>query len=330
MSRGKLILAASLVTAVAFGLALMEARPCDGEQPCPSPPRLRSPSASTTPPDVRPPSPTGSSASAGNPVITAAGDIADPDPTAATEATAALITSIEPTVALTLGDNAYPEGALDDYLDGYDPTWGAFLSTTRPAIGNHEYESSETAEGYFQYFGSSSPGSYYSFNVGTWHLISLDSNCEKVGGCTPGTPQHEWLSADLAADPGKCTLAYWHHPRWSSGTVHGNSSQVAPFMDLLYDAGADVVLSGHEHNYERFAPQTPDGALDPERGIVEFVVGTGGHSLYPLGTPDPNSLVRSSASFGVLRMTLRPGGYDFTFEPVLGGTFRDSGSGSCH
>ena len=327
MSRVKLILAGAVVTALAVGLVLlMEAEPCDGEQPCPPRPQPASPAGSAT----RAPPPPGSSDPSGDPVITAAGDIADPDPTEATVATAALITSIDPRVALTLGDNAYPGGALEEYLDGYDPTWGAFASKTRPAIGNHEYESSDTADGYFQYFGASTPDNYYSFDVGTWHLISLDSNCDKVGGCTPGTPQYEWLTADLAANPATCTLAYWHHPRWSSGTVHGNSSQVAPFMDVLYAAGVDVVLSGHEHNYERFAPQTPDGALDPERGIVEFVVGTGGHGLYPLGTPDPNSLVRDSATFGVLRMTLHAASYEFAFEPVLDGTFRDFGSGRCH
>ena len=286
----------------------VEAKPCTHGHPCPSP---------TPPPGD-------------NPVITAAGDIADPSPTAATKATAQLVTSIAPTVALTLGDNEYPGGALADFQSGYGTTWGAFKGTTRPAIGNHEYESSSSAAGYFGYFGAGAPARWYSFNVGSWHLISLDSNCGRVGGCTPGTPEYEWLKADLASHPARCTLAYWHHPRWSSGSTHGNSSQVGPFVQLLYTANADVILSGHEHNYERFAPQTPGGLADPSRGLVEFVVGTGGHSLYGFGSPDANSVARSSSTYGVLQMTLRPGGYDFAFRPVLGGTFRDSGSATCH
>ncbi len=314
MSRRMLLVLAALVVltaaVVSAGVAgEVEAKPCNPAHPCPSP----------SPP------PGGDAA-----VITAAGDIADPTPNAATKATAQLVSSINPNVALTLGDNQYETGALADFRTGYGTTWGAFLSRTRPAVGNHEYKSSSTAAGYFGYFGSRAPDNYYSFNVGTWHLISLDSNCAMAGGCGPGSRQYEWLKNDLAAHPARCTLAYWHHPRWSSGTAHGNSSQVGPFVHLLYAAGTEVVLSGHEHNYERYAPQTPGGSVDTARGIVQFVVGTGGHSLYPLGPADANSRVRSSKSFGVLRMTLRPGGYDFSFRPVLSGSFTDSGSASCH
>jgi acid phosphatase type 7 len=317
-------LAVALVAVVLVAAGVwwsIEAKPCDGRQPCPP----RAPSADAGPTDAS--SPTSGDGPA---VITAAGDIADPVPTAATQATGRLITEIDPAVALTLGDNQYPGGELSDFLTGYDTSWGSFLAKTRPAIGNHEYESSSGAEGYFEYFGDRSPGNYYSFDVGTWHVISLDSNCDHVGGCTPGTPQYEWLRADLATNSATCTLAFWHHPRWSSGTEHGNSTQVAPFIELLYDTGADVVLSGHEHNYERYAPQDPAGELDTERGIVQFVVGTGGHSLYPLGEPDANSVARSSTTAGVLQMTLYPEGYDFSFEPVLDGTFTDAGSGRCH
>lgn len=263
-------------------------------------------------------------------ILTAAGDIADPHPSSATQATARLIVSINPTVALTLGDNQYHNGSLGDYLRSYDSTWGAFLSKTAPSLGNHEYGSSPTAAGYFAYFGDRSPGAYYSFDVGAWHLISLDSNCRYVGGCDVGSPQYDWLKADLAADPATCTLAYWHHPRWSSGTTHGGSHSVSPFWDLLYAAGADVVLNGHEHNYERFAPQDPSGGLDRANGIVEFVVGTGGHGLYPFGPAKPHSMVRNPRTFGVLQLTLRPRSYDFEFRPVQGETFSDSGATACH
>lgn len=320
MTKRTLILAASLVAVAALvpaGLARdVEAKPCNPGHPCPSP--TPSPTSSPSPPP------------SGDPVITAAGDITFRIPSAASKATAQLVTSINPTVALTLGDNQYPGGALSDFQTGYATTWGVFRSKTRPAIGNHEYESSPTAAGYFGYFGSRAPDNYYSYNVGAWHLISLDSNCARVGGCTSGTPQYEWLKADLASHPTRCTLAYWHHPRWSSGTQHGNSSQVGPFMTLLYNAGAEVVLSGHEHNYERYAPQTPGGTLDRVRGIVQFVAGTGGYSQYGFGPPDTNSLVRNSNTYGVLRMTLHPTSYDFAFRPVLGGTFTDAGSASCH
>ena len=318
MSKRSWILVATFVASAAliptaFSTDDVEAKPpCNPGHPCPTPTPSPTPSPS------------------GDPVITAAGDIADPDPKPATVATAKLISSINPRVALTLGDNQYETGLLRDFLTGYDPTWGAFLSKTRPAIGNHEYKSSSTAAGYFDYFGSRSPNNYYSFNVGAWHLISLDSNCEKAGGCAPGSRQYEWLQADLASSSASCTLAYWHHPRWSSGSHHGNSSQVAPFTTLLYNEGADVILSGHELNYERYAPQTPGGSLDRTNGIVQFVVGTGGHSLYPFGSADTNSLKRNSSSYGVLRMTLHATSYDFSFRPVLGGNFTDSGSASCH
>ena len=305
---GGTVVALAVLVAIAVRSVGRDAAPCTQGQPCPSP---------TPPPGD-------------DPVIAAAGDSADPSPTEATAATAQLVSSIAPAVALTLGDNEYPTGALADFQTGYGSTWGAFLSRTRPAIGNHEYESSSTAAGYFSYFGARAPDHWYSFDVGSWHLISLDSNCDRVGGCDPGSSEYDWLQADLAAHPARCTLAYWHHPRWSSGSTHGNSSQVGPFVELLYAAGGDVILSGHEHNYERFAPQTPAGDVDDARGIVEFVVGTGGHSLYGFGPPDDNSVARNSSDYGVLQMTLRPSGYDWSFRPVLGGDYRDSGSATCH
>jgi hypothetical protein len=296
----------------------IEAKPCKPGHPCSSP----SPSAKTSPS----PSPTFS----GDPVITAAGDIAEADPSSATRATADLVESINPSVVLTLGDNQYPSGLLSDYLTGYDPTWGSFLSRTFPAPGNHEYNSSSTAAGYFDYFGSRAPDAYYSYNVGAWHLISLNSNCSRIGGCGSGSAEYNWLEADLAAHPTTCTLAYWHHPSWSSGTKHGGTNATSQLWTLLYDAGAELVLSGHEHNYERFAPQDPSGSLDEANGVVQIVAGTGGKSHYPFGSPKPNSVARSSTAFGVLKLTLHATSYDFAFQPIPGDTFTDSGTESCH
>ncbi len=263
-----------------------------------------------------------------DPVITAAGDIAEPDPSAATRATARLIRSIDPTIALTLGDNQYPSAKLDDFRSGYDPTWGRFRSKTRPALGNHEYDSSSNAAGYFRYFGRRAPNEYYSFNLGRWHLVSLDSNCGMTA-CGHGSAQFRWLRHDLATHPARCTLAYWHHPRWTSAEETGGSSQVAPFVRLLRGAHAEVILAGHVHNYERFAAQSPSGERS-QRGLVEFVVGTGGKSLSPMGSAEDNSLVRNDESYGVLKMTLHPRSYDFAFRSVLDSDFRDSGSRRCH
>jgi hypothetical protein len=302
-----LIIAAIVPTVLAQGI---EAKTCNPAHPCPDP-------SPATP--------------SGDPVITAAGDIADAwVPSTDTRATADLVESIDPTMALTLGDNQYEGGRINQFMSSYDLTWGAFLSRTAPALGNHEYRSSPTAAGYFEYFGDRAPASYYSYDVGAWHLISLDSNCDDIGGCDAGSSEYEWLQADLAAHPSTCTLAYWHHPRWSSGVSHGGTDSVSPFWTLLYDAGADLVLNAHEHNYERFAPQDPSGQLDSANGIVEVVAGTGGHELDPIGSPEPNSVARSDTSFGVLELTLHQSSYDFEFRPVPGDTFTDSGSGTCH
>jgi calcineurin-like phosphoesterase family protein len=263
-----------------------------------------------------------------DPVITAAGDIATADPSAATRATSRLVLAIDPRVALTLGDNQYPDGAYDDFERGYDPTWGRFKARTRPTLGNHEYDSSSEAAGYFRYFGDRAPNNYYSFDVGAWHLISLDSNC-RFTGCESDTRQFEWLRHDLATRSAPCTLAYWHHPRWSSAEAGGDTPEMAPFTRLLSNAHADVLLTGHQHNYERFAPQTPAGE-HRRNGIVEFVVGTGGKSLSDMGDPGDNSVVRNDSSYGVLRMTLHPRGYDFAFKAVLRSSFRDAGSRRCN
>jgi hypothetical protein len=170
----------------------------------------------------------------------------------------------------------------------------------------------------------------HSFDIGPWHLIALNSNCAAVGSCHVGSPQMGWLRVDLAAHPATCTLGYWHHPRFSSGTTHGDDPTDAPFWRVLSQAGVDVVLNGHEHVYERFGPQSPEGMPAAERGIREFVVGTGGVDHYPFGTPHPNSEIRDADTFGILKFILHPTSYAWEFVPEAGKTFRDAGSATCH
>ena len=263
-------------------------------------------------------------------VLVGAGDIADCRNLTGAEATAKLLDKIPGTV-ITVGDLAYPDGSKENFVC-YDKTWGRARSRTRPAPGNHEFHAAG-ATPYFDYFGvlAGDPKTgYYSYDLGSWHIIALNSECKDVGGCEAGSPQERWLRADLASHPVACTLAYWHRPLFSSGSAHGNDLMMKPLWDALYDANADVVINGHDHDYERFAPQKPDGARDPVRGIREFVVGTGGKSLRPFGVPKPNSEVRSAEAFGVLKLTLRANGYDWQFIPEEGKTYADSGSGACH
>ncbi|MEP6978402.1 MAG: metallophosphoesterase [Thermoleophilia bacterium] len=258
----------------------------------------------------------------------AAGDIGSCASTA-DEATGQLVATLQGTVAL-LGDLAYELGSADNCAQCYDPVWGGFKSRTRPAPGNHEYGTAGAA-GYFGYFGTLAgigTRGYYSYNLGAWHVLALNSNCRDAGGCVAGSPQERWLRDDLRRSRAKCTLAYWHHPRFSSG-LHGNDTTVAPLWRALYDARAELVLSGHDHDYERFRPQTAEGRLDPQRGIREIVVGTGGRSLYPLPGQVANSWIGDDRTYGVLRLTLAPGRYSFKFLPVLDGTFTDSGSARC-
>jgi hypothetical protein len=259
-------------------------------------------------------------------VLVGAGDIATCS-SKGDEATAALLAGI-PGVVFTLGDNAYPDGTDSDYAGCYNPSWGRYKTRTRPTPGNHEYHDSGAAS-YFRYFGRAAgePGrGYYSYDVGAWHIVALNSNITMRSG----SRQERWLRADLAASRRRCTLAYWHYPRFSSGTTHGSAKATAPLWQALYDLGAEIVVSGHEHNYERFAPQTPTGAADPARGIREFVVGTGGEGLYKLGPPLANSEVGNAKTHGVLKLTLSVGSYAWQFIPVAGATFTDSGRGTCH
>ncbi len=230
------------------------------------------------------------------------------------------------TAVLPLGDTQYEAGEYNNYLNSYDPSWGRVKSITRPAVGNHEYGTSGAA-GYFQYFGSlagdPSKG-YYSYDLGSWHLIALNSVIDHDAD----SDQVTWLKNDLAANTKPCVLAYWHHARWSSGP-HGDDSSVATFWNELYAAGADVVLVAHDHLYERFAPQNATGVADAG-GIREFVVGTGGKSLYRISTVKPNSKARNTTTFGVLMLKLQPSSYSWRFVPEPGGTFTDSGTTSCH
>ena len=260
-------------------------------------------------------------------VLVGAGDIAgahDED-----EATAQLLDNIAGTV-FTLGDNAYGDGSAQQYNDFYDPTWGRHKDRTMPIPGNHDYDTLD-ATGYFDYFGAAAGDpdkGYYSYDLGDWHIIALNTECSQIGGCAPDSPQALWLQADLAANPSDCTLAYMHKPRYSSG-YHGSSSSVDDLWQILYDAGADVVLSGHDHDYERFAPQDAAGNADPLNGTRQFVVGTGGTSLRPFETIQPNSEVRNSDTHGVLKLTLNATSYDWEFVPIAGQTFTDAGSASC-
>lgn len=263
-------------------------------------------------------------------VLVGAGDIADCKDLTGAEATAKLLDQIPGTV-MAVGDLAYPDGSKENFVC-YDKTWGRAKSRTRPAPGNHEFHSAG-ATPYFDYFGSAAGDpktGYYSYELGTWHIIVLNSECKDVGGCEAGSPQEKWLRADLAAHPAACTLAYWHKPLFSSGGAHGNDLTVKPLWDALYAANADVIVGGHDHDYERFAPQTPDGAADPKRGIREFVAGTGGKNHRPFTEPKPNSELRDSTAFGVLKLTLKPNSYDWQFIPEPGKSFTDSGSGACH
>jgi hypothetical protein len=228
------------------------------------------------------------------------------------------------------GDTQYFYGGLAAYDASYDPSWGKYKAITYPAAGNHEYLTEEGA-GYYAYFGvraGDSAKGYYSFELGTWHVIVLNSQCDQVGGCDTGSPQERWLREDLAAHPATCTLAFWHVPRFSS-SPRGDDLTVASFWADLYAAGVTAVLNGHSHEYERLAPMDPLGNLDPAHGIREFVVGTGGAEHVPFAAIRAHSEVRNDNTFGVLLLTLHPRGYDWQFVPEAGKTFTDSGSGSC-
>jgi len=263
-------------------------------------------------------------------VLLAVGDIATCNGEG-DEVVAQLVENLPGAVAL-LGDNVYEKGSASQYQHCYDPNWGPFKNRTHPAVGNHEYLTLK-ASGYFNYFGPAAGDptqGYYSYALGAWHLIALNSNCSQVGGCQAGSAQEQWLRADLAAHPAACTLAYWHHPLFSSGQ-HGSNTQMWAVWQALYEAGADVVLNGHDHDYERFAPQDPEGVADSAQGLREFVVGTGGKNHYKFSqAPSANSEVRNDKTFGVLKLTLSPQSYTWEFIPEPGKSFADQGEAVCH
>jgi hypothetical protein len=268
----------------------------------------------TLTPTITPTAPEGSA------IAIVAGDISSCD-NDNDELTAQLLDNLPGTI-LAVGDNAYDSGTLSQFTNCFDPTWGRHKDRIKPVPGNHEYLTSG-ASGYFQYFNN--VPSYYAYDLGSWRLYALNSEID----VSASSEQVKWLQSDLAANPRQCVLAYWHKPRWSSGKNHGGAEAYQTLWQIFSEAGAELVLNGHEHNYERFAPMNAAGQADPT-GLREFVVGTGGRNHYEFGTTVANSEVRDNTSFGVLKLTLRPTGYDWQFIPAVGSTFTDSGSTDCH
>jgi hypothetical protein len=236
--------------------------------------------------------------------------------------TSDVVASIDPDAVLPLGDNQYEGGSLVNYQSAYDPTWGRFRSISHPTPGNHEYAVPGAAD-YFSYFGSQAPAPYYSFDLGAWHLISLNSEVSRG----VGSAQEIWLRQDLASTDKECVLAYWHRARFSSGPS-GGAPTMEPLYRALRDNDVEVLLSAHDHFYERFAPQDAAGNPDP-LGVRQFIVGTGGKSRHSAQIVKPNSEVRGS-SYGALKLTLRPGNFDWRFVAIPTSSFTDSGSGTCH
>jgi len=320
--------------AAAVALLCLLLTGCSGEPPArPAPSALPTPSVPANAPasvSSAPSVPSGSASSEEKAVLVGAGDIATCDGSADSR-TAALV-SRTPGIVFTLGDNAYGSGSEREFAGCYGPTWGRVKARTRPVIGNHEYLT-KGAAGYFDYFGAAAGPrgkGYYSYDAGAWHVVVLNSNCGTVpGGCRTGSAQQRWLRADLAATRARCTVAMMHHPLFTSGATHPPATETRPLVRTLTDAGVELLLTGHNHVYERFAPQDADGRADPERGIRAFVVGTGGGPLYPFGRPAPNSQVRDNRTYGVLRLTLAPAGYRWAFLSA-GGRFTDAGTGTCH
>jgi hypothetical protein len=245
--------------------------------------------------------------------------------------TAGLTSSAGPAAVLALGDTQYNSGQLANFMASYDKSWGTFKGITRPAVGNHEY-STPGAAGYFDYFGSSAgtrSKGYYSFNIGTWHLVAINTECAQLGGgsgCATGSAQETWLKNDLAANPNPCTLVFGHRPRWSSNSFA--SADIAPLISAMDSAGVDLYLAGHSHSYERFAPQKASGSASTN-GITEIVVGTGGSYYTGFASVVPNSTVRKSNIFGVLKLTLHPTGYDYQYIADPSTPFTDKGTGTC-
>jgi len=264
-------------------------------------------------------------------VLAGAGDIAYGG--SEDEATAKLLDALNPDGVFTAGDNAYDSGSASEFQSYYAPTWGRHKAKTRPAPGNHDYRSAN-ASGYFDYFGAvaGDPAKgYYSYEAGAWHVVVINTSgegaCAKIA-CGAGSAQEQWLRADLAASTKQCTVAYWHHPRYSIGQ-HGNNTGTQALWQALYDYGVELLLTGHDHNYQRWKPMNGAGAVDSARGLRNFVVGTGGKNAYTLGS-NPNVDAAQTGTPGVLKLTLHAGSYDWLFLPIAGKTYTDSGSGTCH
>lgn len=311
-----------LMTAVIASVVSFAAARCSKPPTAPSP---GGPNSPTVPNGPTAPLPTPNISA----VFVGAGDIADCPGGA--DATASLIDRIGGDV-YTLGDNAYPNGSAENYAGCFDRSWGRHRGRIHPAPGNHEYNTPNAA-GYFGYFGDAAGPyglGYYSFNLGAWHIVSLNSNYAPNEGninVGAGGAQAAWLRADLAMNQQRCTLAFWHHPLFSSGQ-NGDNPPMRELFRILYEANADLLLSGHDHLYERFAPQDPDGRNDPARGIRQFIVGTGGVGFYRFMSRKPNSEQQIADSYGVLKLTLNPDNYQFEF--ITPGGTRDMGSGPCH
>jgi hypothetical protein len=314
LCRGRLILKASTETATRLVTAARQYACTVVGGPAPAPAAPLSTKATPDPPT--PPEAT----------VLAAGDITGCHDEA--QQTATILDTFPDADVITLGDNAYSQGTAAQYAGCYDPTWGRAKARTHPAPGNHEYRT-PGASGYFAYFGAAAGPGYYSFDLGDWHLISLDSEIP----VTPGSAQYQWLAADLTSHPTRCTLAYWHKPRFSAGAgtgQHGDNAYLGSMYALLYDRGVDVLLVGHDHNYQRFAPLDPSGAIDPARGLRNFVVGTGGRDHYADLGPHVGLEAANVDTSGVLKLSLRAEDYSWIFLPIAGRTFTDAGTQSCH
>ena len=295
--------------------------------------RTATPKPTATPTGTPTATPTATqTAGSGDPVLIGAGDICITSSISNANATAALITARPNAVVFTAGDNSNETGSSANYTNCVAKSWGVFKSRIHPVPGNHDYMTSGAGP-YYAFYGAAAGTAgkgYYSYNPSNnWHVVALNALCSEVGGCGVGSPEETWLKADLAANAGKHVIAIWHIPSFSSGGAHGNNSSYRSWWDDLYAAHADLVINGHDHDYERFALQSPSGAADPN-GIREFVSGTGGAGQRSFGTIRANSQVRSTGTFGVLQLTLHAHSYDWQFLPVAGKTFTDSGTQATH
>jgi acid phosphatase type 7 len=266
-------------------------------------------------------------------VLVGAGDIAGCNSNG-DEITAKLVVGVleqhSSASVFTLGDNVYPNGTSAEFANCYNPSWGSFKARTHPVPGNHDYNTAN-ATGYYGYYGAKAGDSskgYYSYNLGVWHIVVVNSNCAAIGGCETGSSQEKWLQSDLKTSPSKCQIVMWHHPRFSSGAEHSNADFMQDIWKAVAENQVELVLSGHEHTYERFASMNAAGEAD-SGGTTEIVVGSGGISHYHLGIKKPNSQTFNADTYGVLRLELAASSYNFKFLPEPGKTFTDSGAGVC-